>query len=173
MLSKFNSLFFGSPKPSSAEVSSDYVAKTEQWTSLVKATLAQLPYIESLLVSDKDCIFGSFLQTIYENMHLTPEELIHLHFVKFNKDIDIRTFVGDISSFFQQVVEAGGSIEFAGTPYCTKQSRMDSTFREFKDIDLKNSYNIPQGNYWVYIKTKDNSWFKYDISYRIPHGSSS
>ncbi len=142
------------------------LAKVKQWETLVKETFSQLPYTITLLQTDKDCIFGSFLQTIYENLHLKPEELITLHFITLKKDLDIRIF-NDITNFFRQVCDAGGCIEFAGTLYCTKYTRMSDKLRSFGKIDLsKHNPRIPKGNYWVYIKFKDG-WIKYDISYLI------
>jgi hypothetical protein len=100
-------------------------------------------------------------------MNLSPDELIELHFVKLKKDLDIRCFVGDIVNVFRDIFDKGGSVEFAGTPYCTKVTRMGDKLKEFSSIDLRGSnYGVPKGNYWIYIRHND-SWLKYDVSYLI------
>ena len=152
----------------------------KRWENLVQKTLDDLPYIK-YFKSASNHFFGSFLQTIYENLDLSPEELFHFHFIKHEKDLDIRvdnpkddsenyTFTQrterDIKNFFIDVFESGGIVEYAGTPYCSKYTRISRIFREFKDIDLLSNRRIPEGNYWAYIKYK-NTYIKYDISYHV------
>jgi len=145
----------------------DAINRYERWESAVKGTISKLPYMDKILSGKDYCVFGSFLQTIYENPELSPEQLIELHFITLKKDLDIRCFVDDIVTVFRKVFDAGGSVEFAGTPYCTKVTRMSDRLRHFSNIDLRQErYGIPEGNYWIYIKHKDG-WIKYDVSYRI------
>lgn len=145
----------------------DQTDKYDRWTSLVKQTLDKLPYMDKLLTGNVNCVFGSFLQTVYENLELSPDQLIELHFITLKKDLDIRSFIDHVVYVFRDVYDKGGSVEFAGTPYCTKVSRMGDKLKEFSSFDINKSiYGLPKGNYWIYIK-HNNSWIKYDLSYQI------
>ena len=147
------------------------MTELEVWSTRVERILNYLPHIRKLLPNTKkDCIFGSFLQTVYQaNKNLRENEIINLHFFKLKKDIDIRSFVDDntIRDFFKCVVSEGGYVEYAGTPYCTKMSRTSDTLKDFKNIDLNMEQDvIVKGNYWVYLKYEEG-FLKYDISYLI------